>query len=128
MLTSAVPDFKFRQLETNGTGQRCSGYFVNLGSQNEVALCQAVDLVSPDLDSGLSPAQENIGVMTLLLSNFPSLVYEIECSPKIGEEVFLFQMMFINYAPSHNLGQKGSNFLSPKGRHSPSAGNAILSA
>ena len=82
-----VPDFKFRELKTNGTGQRRSGYFVNLGSQNEVALCQAVDLMSPDLDSGLSPAQENIGVMTLLLGNSPSLVYKIECSPKITPEI-----------------------------------------
>jgi hypothetical protein len=43
---------------------------VDLCSQDEIALRQAVDLVGPDRDLDFSPSKEDVWVMPLLLRKF----------------------------------------------------------
>jgi len=44
------------------------GELLDLCRQDEIALCQTVDLVRPGRDSDFSPGKEDVWVMPLLLS------------------------------------------------------------
>jgi hypothetical protein len=40
---------------------------IGLCSHNEIAFCQSVDFMGPEGNFGLSPAEQNVRVMSLLL-------------------------------------------------------------
>ena len=58
---------------------------VDLGRQDEIALREAVDFVSPGLYLEAAPREKQIGMMPLLFRNLAHAVGEIERCPEVGE-------------------------------------------
>jgi hypothetical protein len=84
---------------------------VDLRSQDEIALRQAVDLVRPGRNLDFSPGKENVWVVPLLLRKLTYAVYELEGFAKVGKLEGLRDMVFINNVPSvHLLLQWGEFF------------------
>ena len=76
---------------------------IDLGSQDEIALRQAVDFVRPGRDFDSSPGQKDVWVMPLLLSKFTYTVYKIKCSAKIGKLEGLSDVVFFDDVPPIDL-------------------------
>jgi len=57
--------------------------FVDLCSEDEVALSEPIDLMRPDRDLRLSPTEANVRMMALLLRQIPDTVHKSLCFPKV---------------------------------------------
>jgi hypothetical protein len=76
---------------------------IDLGSQNKIALRQAVDLVRPGRDLDSSPSKKNVWVVPLLFREFTYAVYKLESSAKVGKLKDLGDVMFFDDVPLIDL-------------------------
>ena len=76
---------------------------VDLCSQDEIALRQAVDLVRPGRDLDFSPGKEDVWVVTLLLCEFAYAGYELEGFAKVGKLEGLCDVVFLDDVPPVDL-------------------------
>src|SRR5262245_31130539 len=60
--------------------------------EDEIIPRQSLDLVGPELHAHLAPAQEQVGMMLLLLGNRADPVGELQRAAKIFERVRLLEM------------------------------------
>jgi hypothetical protein len=81
---------------------------VDLCSQDEIALCQTVDLVGPNGDLDFSPGKEDIWVVALLFCKMAYAVYELKGFAKVGKLEGLRDVVLVVHVPSvHLLLQRG---------------------
>jgi hypothetical protein len=73
---------------------------VDLGSQDEIAFAQAINLVRPDCDLHSAPGQTDVRMMTLLFGQFTNLIGESQRVAKVFERKLLLQMVPIDNIPS----------------------------
>ena len=76
---------------------------VDLCRQDEIALCQTVDLVRPGRDFDFSPGKEDVWVMPLLLSKLTYAIYKPESSAKVGKLEGLRDVMLFDDVPPIDL-------------------------
>jgi hypothetical protein len=69
----------------------------------EVALGESVDFVRPESDLGLTPGQQNIGMMSLLLGDRTDPIHEVQSLLEIREGKRANNMMLIDYIPMSPL-------------------------
>ena len=102
-------------------------HLVRLGGKNEVAFCQTFDLVGPDRDPDLAPAQVEFRMMLLFLSQLTHAVGEIQRFTKILEGESLFQVMFIDDVPiAPELLMQGLKGIAFQRGHSPPTRHTFL--
>src|SRR2546426_46447 len=58
---------------------------IDLGSQDEIALRQAVDFVRPGRDLDFSPGKRDVWVVSLLLCKLTHAIHKPEVSTKVGK-------------------------------------------
>ena len=80
--------------------------FVDLGGEDEVALREAIDLVCPDRDLGVSPSKTNIRMMSLFLGQISDSIYELLRLAKVRESITLLQVVIVNNFPTNQLRQE----------------------
>ena len=97
---------------------------VDLCGQDEIALCQTVDLVRPGRDLHFPPGKEDVWVVPLLLCKLACAVYELEGFAKVGKLETPRDVVFRNDIPSVHLLLQRGKFLTSEWRHSSSAGDA----
>jgi len=78
-------------------------YAIYLCRHNEVAFGQAIDLVGPQSDLGLTPGQEDVGMMTLILGQLPNPVHKGERLFEIGELELPYEVVLIGDLPFCHL-------------------------
>jgi hypothetical protein len=75
-----------KSCSTNGVGVlQLTMYAIDLRRHDEVALRETVNFVGPEGYFHFPPRQQDIRVMTLLLSESPDPVHEVECLLEIGK-------------------------------------------
>ena len=84
---------------------------VDLCGKNEIALRQTVDLVRPDRDLDLSPREEDVWMVPLLLRKFTHAVYELERLAKVGKPEGLRDVVLFDNAPPVHLFLQGDEFI-----------------
>jgi len=99
---------------------------VDFGGQDEIALCQAADLVRPGRDLDFSPSKEDVWVVPLLLRKLTNVIYELEGSAKVGKFKGLRDVMFFDDVPSIDLLLKNGEILALERGHPATARNARL--
>ena len=100
---------------------------VDLGGQDEIALGEAVDFMSPDLEVDPPPSQPDIRMVTLFFRQFTDLVGEIESTPEILELEAPLQMVCVHDPPSGiDLVKQFIHAISFQRRCASLAGNALF--
>src|SRR5579864_3849321 len=99
---------------------------VDLRRQDEVALGGAVDLVSTCRDGGLSPSQQDVGMMSLLFGDGADAVHEIEGLLEIRERERARNVVLVHHCPVRKLMAQIVQVGSLESRHVAAAGNAGL--
>ena len=99
---------------------------VDLCGQDEIALCQAVDLVRPDRNLDFSPDEEDVWMVALFLRKFTHAVCEREGFAKVGKLKGLHNVMLFDNAPAIHLPLQGDEFLTLERRDASSARHACL--
>ena len=84
---------------------------VNLCSQDEIALCQTIDFVSPGRNPDFSPGKRDVWVVPLLLRKLAYAVYEREGSAKVRKREGLRDVVPLNHIPSVDLPLQSGEFL-----------------
>jgi len=100
---------------------------VDLCSQDEIALRQAVDLVRPGRDLDFPPGKEDVWVVPLLLRKLAYAVYEFEGFAKVGKLETPRDVVFFDDLPAVHLLLQRGEFLTLERRHSSSAWDACFS-
>src|SRR5438876_3344839 len=96
------------------------------GGEDEVALGQAIDLVSPDGQPDLPPGQIDVGVVPLLLGEVPDPIGEVERFAEVLEAELLLEVVLFHHTPV--VAQSGQQVVeprSPEGRRPTLARNAL---
>ena len=102
---------------------------IRLGRENEIAFCQTVDLVGPDLELHFSPCQKNIRVVSLLLGQVPHPVGEAESLNEIIELVLFFEMVPVHHPPTaSHLAMELGQFFPLQGGTTPLQGTHCFAA
>ena len=99
---------------------------INLRRQNKVALRQPIDLVRPDGNPDLPPGQQDIGMVSLVLREFPYLIHEPQCGLEVRKRKLPFEMMIVHDLPVLHLGFQRPDLCSSQRRYSTSARDARL--
>jgi len=99
---------------------------VDLCSQDEIALRQAVDLVRPDGDLDFSPSKEDVWVVPLLLRKFAYAICELEGFAKVGKLEGLRDVVFFDDVPAVQLISEGGKLLTLERRYFSSARDACF--
>jgi hypothetical protein len=99
---------------------------VDLCSQDEIALRQAVDLVRPDGDLDFSPSKEDVWVVPLLLRKFAYAICELEGFAKVGKLEGLRDVVFFDDVPAVHLISEGGKLLTLERRYFSSARDACF--
>jgi hypothetical protein len=99
---------------------------VDLGSENEIAFGEPIDLVRPDRDPDLAPRERDIRVMALVFGKLSDLIHEAQGRLEIRESQLPFQMVVINDLPLGNLRRKRPDLGCGQRRDATPAGNACL--
>jgi hypothetical protein len=94
---------------------------VDLGGEDEITLGESVNFVCPGRDFGLTPAEQNVRVMTLLFGKLPDLVHESEGLAKVREPKGAGDVMALYYVPCGHLLGKGFEFLAFERRNAAAA-------
>jgi hypothetical protein len=81
----------------------CGCELVDLGGQDEIAFCQAVDLVGPGRNLDFSPGKEDVRVVSLHFSELAYLVDKLERFPKVGKREGLREVVFLHGVPADYL-------------------------
>ena len=68
-------------------------------AKDKIALCQAIDLVRPDLEPDFAPGEEDVGVMALLFRELPYPNGEVERLPT----AFLLRLRSLTYGGAPKL-------------------------
>jgi hypothetical protein len=97
---------------------------VDLCSQDEIALRQAVDFVRPGRDLDFSPGKEDVRVVPLFFRKISNLVDEFEGFAKVGKLEGLRDVVLFNYIPFVHLLLQRGEFLTLERRYSSSARDA----
>jgi hypothetical protein len=77
---------------------------IDLGSQDKIALRQAVDLVRPGRDLDSSPSKKNVWVVALVLRELAYASCKLESFAKVGKLKDLGDVMFFDDAPPVEFG------------------------
>jgi hypothetical protein len=85
---------------------------VDLCGENEIAFCEAVDLVRPDRHCNLAPAQENVGMMALLFGDGADGLHEFQSADEIGKVKAFLDVMLFNHFPARQLPRQLLKLLS----------------
>ena len=72
---------------------------IDLSRQEEIAFCQAVDVVSPNFNSASAPTDMKVWVVPLRFCNITDLIGEAHGFDKIPEDKELLQMSRVIYLP-----------------------------
>lgn len=100
---------------------------VDLRRYNEIGLGQPIDRVCPERDLHLTPAQHDVGVMSLLFSHGAHAIDKIERRFEVRKLVIPHQVMFVDDVPLRKLRQLPVHVgecFPLKRRNTPAAGNA----
>jgi hypothetical protein len=97
---------------------------INLRGHDEIALREAVDLVSPNRDVNFAPRQQNVGMVSLLLGYRANAVYEFERLLEVGEFEFAMQVMLFVNRPLWNTSVQFLQLQALDRRNASAAGNA----
>ena len=98
---TAVPAVSVRLCSNpkpRNSGSKCQ--CVDLCGQDEVALGQAVDLVCPDPDADLPPAQRDVGVVRFGFGDLPDAVDKRQCGREVGELELPAQVTLVDDLPA----------------------------
>src|ERR1700741_2014146 len=98
---------------------------IDLCCQDEVAFCQAVDLMGPDSYFGAAPTEADVRMMPLLFCQLTHAVYELKCLCEITKLVFLAQVVLVDNLPSRNLTRQFGKLVAFQWRDTAAARNAI---
>src|SRR6266508_5963002 len=115
----------------NSISQNCprltaSEHPIGLGGEDEVALGQAIDLVSPDGQPDFPPGQIDVGVVALLLSEVADPIGEVERFAEVLEAELLLEVVLFHHPPVvAQSGQQVIELRSPEGRRPTLARNAL---
>ncbi len=83
--------------------------------------------MGPDLELYPAPGKKNVRVVAFRLRDFAQPHGKIECAPKIGEGVLLFQMVLSNHLPvGAELLMKPIELLSAQRRDASATRNAVF--
>jgi len=109
------------------TGQRLDYLLdlIDLRRHDEVAFREAIDCVCPEGDGGLTPAEQDVGMMTLFFGQRPDAVYEVERFLEIREAELAGDVVLVNYLPVGKLVAEGVQFGTLEGRGAAATGNAV---
>jgi hypothetical protein len=99
---------------------------VDLSGHDEVALGQAVDLVGPERDLGLTPGQQNVGMMALFLSQRAHAVHEVERILEVGKSESASDVVLVDHSPLGDDFVQRVEFLALERWHSAPAGNTFF--
>jgi hypothetical protein len=99
---------------------------IDLGSQNEIALRQTVDLVRPGRELDSSPSKKDVWVVALLLGELTYAIYKLESSAKVGKPEDLGDVVFFDDVPLIDLLLKYGEILTFERRRPSAARNACL--
>src|SRR5580692_7988498 len=99
---------------------------VDLGRQDEVAFGESLDLVSEDLNAGLSPGERQVGMVPLLLGHFTNAVDEVERLPEVREREAFLDVMFLDDLPAGQLIGELAELLPGERRGSTAAWHALF--
>ncbi len=102
------------------------GELVDLGSHDEVALGEAVNLVRPDGNFDFSPGEEDVRMMTLLLGELADAVHKGEGAAKVGELEGFRDVVLFDDAPAVHLLLQSGERLAFERRDAASARDAGL--
>jgi len=94
--------------------------------EDEVAVGEAVDLVGPDLDAGVTPADGDLGVVSFLFDDSTGLVRESESTDEVVETVVPTEVMALDRDPSVELGEERRLLLLRERRDSAPARHTTL--
>ena len=99
---------------------------IDLGSQDEIALRQAVDFVRPGRDLDFSPGKRDVWVVSLLLCKLTRAIHKPEGSAKVGKLEGLRDVVFFDDVPPIDLLLKCGELLTLERGHASTAGNTRL--
>jgi hypothetical protein len=94
---------------------------VDLCGQDEIALCQTVDLVRPGRDLDFPPGKEDVWMVPLLLCKLAHAVYELEGFAKVGKLETPRDVVFFDDLPTVHLLFERGEILSLKRRQTAKA-------
>ena len=103
---------------------------IDLCGHDEIAFGEAIDFVSPESDLHFTPGEKNVGMMSLLLGDFPDTVHKSQRGFEIGKSVGAGDMVLVHNFPMREVGQlfvDVGEFFSFERRDASAAGNAGLS-
>ena len=102
-------------------------HFVNFDRHDEVVFVQTLDFLGLQRNRGVAPAERDIGMMTLVLSQIADFVNEFQLFGKVLELVRSVDFMrAFGQAPARRLGHEIFRFRSGKRRNSAAARGAGL--
>src|SRR6476659_6533612 len=87
----------------NRQAERVGLELIDLRGQDEVAFGKTVHLVSPDGDFGFAPRQQNVGMVSLFLSNRSYAIHEVEGLLTILEFETARQVVIVDHVPVRQL-------------------------
>ena len=119
---STLPDIEF----LNDT--RTLANIVDPGGHDEVVLRQPVNLVGVQSDFHLSPSEQDVRVMPLLLGDRADFINEFQSRLEIWERERPHDVVLINGGPAGGMPQQAFEFASLDGRHPALAGNTFLAS
>lgn len=99
---------------------------VDLGRHDEIALCQAIDLMRPELDLDFAPCEINVRMMPLLFGHSTGEVYKLKRLGEVGEFEFFLNMMFADNSPAVDLIEQPRQLTASKWWDSALAGHTDL--
>src|SRR5216683_3290665 len=99
---------------------------IDLGSQDEMALRQAVDFVRPGRDLDFSPGKRDVWGVSLLLCKLTHAIHKPEGSTEVGKLEGLRDVVFFDDVPPIDLLLKCGELLTLKRGHPSTAGNTLL--
>ena len=97
---------------------------IDLGGHDEVALGQAIDLMSPQCDFGFAPGEQDVGMMSLRLGQFAYAIHEIQRLLEIGEGEQASDVVLVDHLPLGHLLMQRVEFGALERRHAAATGNA----
>jgi hypothetical protein len=108
-------------------GQWLSGESLDLCRQNEVIPGEAVGCVCPQVDFDAPPPNQQVGMMSLGLSDSSHLVGKLESVGEIDESILLFEVMTAHHPPTAaQLVSEHLRFGVAERRHPALTGNTPL--
>ena len=108
-LTKSIQRIRLGLLPVPQEISECSP--VDLCSQDEIALREAVDLVRPDRNLDFSPSEADVWMVALLLGKFTHAVYEREGFAKVGKRKRLCDVVLFDHPPTVHLLLQGEEFV-----------------